>query len=199
MNEKNQLIAASKIQGILSSEINKISAYVFSAIRAKSFEIETKRETSSVSIKQVLNDDSLREESMSVNFILVKLCTDAIRRVLKKASFEKTREAFMEIQKSSRKKKIIDKGIRVLNTYYLKHSFRKLLNHHSKQTNHLETEGKFFDESFSVIYKDDRQKERKAPIGMSESYLSFILDKEAQPQTDYYIQRESNQMITKQK
>ena len=50
-----------------------------------------------------------------------------------------------------------------------------------------------------MIYKDDRQKDRKVPVGMSESYLSFIFDKEAQPQTDFYIQRESNQTIARQK
>lgn len=136
---------------------------------------------------------------MSVNFILVKLCTDSIRRVLKKASLENTRVALKEIQNFCKKKKVLDKGIKILNSYYLKHSFRKLINHSTRQTNHLETEGKFFDESFSVIYKDERQRDRKVPVGMSESYLSFILDKESQPQTDFHIQRESNQTISKQK
>ena len=139
MNEKNQLIAASKIQGILSGEVNKISASVLQTIYAYNYEDERKVEVSSLSAGQVLNEGSMREESMSVNFILVKLCTDAIRRVLKKASLENTRVAFMEIQGFSKKKKVLDKGIRVLNSYYLKHSFRKLINHSTKQTNHLET------------------------------------------------------------
>jgi hypothetical protein len=81
-----------------------------------------------------------KDESVTVNFILVKLSTNAIKRAAHKISTQKMRDAFADLYHFTKKKKLLERTGKVINSLSLRHAFRKLVTYESKQCNHqLET------------------------------------------------------------
>jgi hypothetical protein len=135
MNDKNKLVAAAKIQGILTREVNRVNSSVLQALA----EVKSKEIVKSYSSRSSFTEVMDRDESVTVNFILVKLCTDAIKRAITKVTLEKVRDAFADLHRFSKKKRILEKTAKVIQFFNLRHSFRRILAHDTRQWNHLET------------------------------------------------------------
>jgi|688.fasta_scaffold1444035_1 hypothetical protein len=81
MNEKNKIVGAAQLAMVISKPVGRISSYFWkNAFLGKE---KTAYSKGSINLD---GEYSLIDESISVNFILVKLCTDAIKRIGTKIS-----------------------------------------------------------------------------------------------------------------
>lgn len=127
MNEKNKLAAAARIQAILIKEVNKVNDSVLHNIASWRNNED----------KSSFSDAADKEDSITVNFILVKLCTSTINRVFTKVRMESTKAAFAQLHRCFKNTKILEKGMNTLKVLCLRQSFRKIMTHESRQINHL--------------------------------------------------------------
>lgn len=81
MNEKNKIVGAARLAMVISKPVGRISSCFWKNISSQ----EEKRNCSRGNIN-LDGEYSLIDDSISVNFILVKLCTDSIKRIVTKIS-----------------------------------------------------------------------------------------------------------------
>lgn len=135
MNDKNKLVAAAKIQGILTREVNRVNSNVLQAL----YQLKGQELLNQSASRHSCSNIHEKDENVSVNFLLVKLSLNAIKRATVKIATNKMRDAFANFSHFSKKKKLLDRTSKIINTVNLRHAFRKLASYELRQNNQLET------------------------------------------------------------
>ena len=81
MNDKNKIVGAAHLAIILSKPVGRLSSNFW-----KNISLQKEKSVRSRGNINFDGEYSLIDESISVNFILVKLCTDSIKRVVARIS-----------------------------------------------------------------------------------------------------------------
>jgi hypothetical protein len=112
MASQNRIVAASKIASLLTGSVRMVEAKFFRQIDKLS--IMTKGEKTSTSIekigpKQFCDESIQHSDSMSVDFLLVKMCAKSISNHAQKIETETKRFFFSTIREFSKRKSVLEK------------------------------------------------------------------------------------------
>lgn len=173
MASQNRIIAVSQIVSLLTGPIRTLQTDFFhTGLKPAKRTTEDKSVTSIGKIvsKKQCDESAQHSDSMTVDFMLVKMCSKLIIRYAEKSQLSVLQQSFSEIKEYSKRKLLMQKLSNNLSRYHWRVGLQAMRGIEKKHEHSCDT---IFNDSFSMIAKQDRIKRPNA----EESYMSFMVEK----------------------